>query len=156
MASNLLAISFQYFAICCDSLLVALVPGIKIKVLGRVGESAFAEAGVVSCFEQAPKTIERPRQIRIVTETRTEASRQARLVWIDLPGMDVNHDRHALALRALQSNSCIEFGQQAKIAAATDGQVVSGHAKGGYGKLGHRARGRLKAEGSARRVRHSV
>src|SRR5215831_14233326 len=146
MASNLLAISFQYFAICCDSSLVALVPGIKIKVLGRVGESAFAEAGVVSCFEQAPKTIERAGQIGIVTQARTEASRQARLVWIDLPGMDVNHGGHAFALRALQSDPRIEPGQQAKIAAATDRQVVSGHTEGGDGKFGHRAGGCLKAE----------
>src|SRR5215471_21364855 len=139
MASKRLAISFQYFAICCDSLLVTLVPGIKIKVLGRVGESAFAEAGVVSCFEQAPKTIERAGQIGVVTQARTEAPRQARLVWIDLPGMDVNHDRHALALRALQSDSRIKPGQQAKIAAATDRQVMSGHTKSGDRKLGYRA-----------------
>src|ERR1700745_2372847 len=125
MASNLSAISFQYFAICCDSLLVALVPFIKIKVLGSSGESAFAEAGVVACCEQVPKAIERARQIGVVTEARTEASRQARLVWIDLPGMDVDHDGHAVALRALQSDPRIERGQEAQIAAARDGQAVS-------------------------------
>src|SRR5580658_2273057 len=114
MASNLLAISFQYFAICCDSSLVELVPGIKVKVLGRIGKSAFAEAGVVSCFEQAPKTIERARQISIVTQARTEPCRHARLVRIDLPGVDVKHDGHAVALRAFQSDARIELGQQAK------------------------------------------
>src|SRR5262245_38041990 len=156
MASNLLAISFQYFAICCDSSLVALVPGIKIKILGCVSESALAEAGEVSCFEQVPKTIERARQIGVMTEARTEASRQARLVWIDLPGMDVNHRGHTFPLGTLQADSRIQLGQQAKIAAATDGQVVSGHAKGGDGKLGHRAGRRLKTERSARRIWHSV
>src|SRR5215468_8210779 len=110
MASNWLAISFQYFAICCDSLLVTLVPGIKIKVLGRSGKSAFAEAGVVACFEQAPKTIEHARQVGVVTEARFEASWQARLVWINLPGMDVNHGGHAFTLRALQSDARIELG----------------------------------------------
>src|SRR6516162_2430971 len=109
MASNRSAISFQYFAICCDSLLVALVPGIKIKVLGCIGESAFAEAGVVSCFEQAPKTLERARQVGVVTEARLEASWQARLVGIDLPGMNVNHGGHAFTLRALQSDARIEL-----------------------------------------------
>src|ERR1035438_5364651 len=45
MASKSFAMSFQYFAICSVSSVFVVVPFIKVKILGRIGESAFAEAG---------------------------------------------------------------------------------------------------------------
>src|SRR5579863_1754225 len=140
--------SFQYCAMRCDSSVVALVPGIKVDVLGRIGKSAFAEAGVISCFEQAPKTIEHARQVGVVTKARAEASRQSRLIRVNLPGMSVDHDRHALFLRALQAEARVYARQEAKIAAAADRHVVPGQTEGGNGKLGHGARWRSKAERS--------
>src|SRR5208337_4558108 len=101
MASKSLAISFQYFAICWVSSVFVLVPFIEVEILGRIGESAFAEAGVISRLQHALKTIERAREVGVVAKTRTETPGQARLIGIDLPGMNVDDDGQTLFLHAL-------------------------------------------------------
>src|ERR1700733_10208533 len=61
MASKSYAMSFQYFAICSvSSVLVVVVPFIKVKVLGRIGESAFAETGELPCFQPPSKNGKAP------------------------------------------------------------------------------------------------
>src|SRR5271167_630064 len=108
MASKSFAISFQYFAICWVSSVFVLVPGIEIKILGRIGESAFTETGVISCSQHALKTLKRLRQIGIVAETGFETHGQTGLLGIDLPGMDVDHDGQTFFLHALQSQARVE------------------------------------------------
>src|SRR5208283_2525688 len=156
MASKSFAISFQYFAICWVSSVFVLVPFIEIEILGRIGESAFAETGVISSLQHALETRKRLRQIGIVAETRTETPRQVRLFGIDLPGMDVDHDGQTLFLHPFQSQARVQPRQQPKIAAPAHWHVVSSQAKRGDGKLRQGAGRRLKTEGRARRARHSV
>src|SRR5271156_3819952 len=158
MASKSLAISFQYLAICSDSsgLVFVAVPFIKVKVLGRIGESAFAETGVISCLQHSPETIECARQVGIVTQPGTQSPWQSRLVGINLPGMYINYYRQTLFLHPLQSQSRVHPGQQSKITASSDWHIVSRQAEGRNGKLGHRPGRRLKPERSTRRTRHSI
>src|ERR1700691_5064692 len=106
MASKSEAMSFQYFAICSvSSVLVVVVPFIKVKVLGRIGESAFAETGVFSCLQHALKPVKRLRQIGVVAYTGTQPPRQARLLRVNFPRMYVNHNRQSFFLHPLQSQA---------------------------------------------------
>src|ERR1700690_148993 len=150
--------SFQYFAICSVSsaLVFVAVPFIEVKFLGRIGESAFAEAGVISCLQHALKTIEGARQVGVVTETGAQTPRQSWLFRVDLPGMNIGHDGQAFFLYAFQSQSCVDPRQQPKIAAPPDWHIVPSQAKSGDGKLRHRARRRLKTERSTRRPGHPI
>src|SRR5580658_4189961 len=156
MASKSCAISFQYFAICWVSSVFVLVPGIEIKILGRIGESAFAETGVISCSQHAPKTIKRLRQVGIVTESGLQTYRQTRLLGIDFPGMYVDHDGQTFFLHALQSQARVESRQQAKITAPTHRQIVPCQLKSSNRKLRHGAGRRLKTERCTRRSGHSI
>src|SRR6266478_5551931 len=103
MASKSFAMLFQYWAICWVSLVFVLVPGIEVKILGGLGESAFLETGVSSCLQHVLEARKCARKIGVMAQTRTETSGQARLIRVNLPGMNVDNDGQSLFPHSIQS-----------------------------------------------------
>src|SRR5262249_32028611 len=102
----------------CPSRCVGLWLTISIG-LQRLAQFTEAEA-----VEQPVKLAARRSQVEIMAEARAEAAGQARLLGVQLPGMNVKEERTVLAaVNPLQASRRPAYGIKPEIAAARDRHI---------------------------------
>src|SRR5439155_12940402 len=88
-------------------------------------KSASAEARERAERQQVAEAAVRARKVGVVAQAAGQPSREARLIGVDFPGMDVRDQREVLPGRASSAYSRIPEREDPQIASSTDRQILA-------------------------------